>query len=295
MAKWPSLSFAEWRDTCETLHRYAQIVGKVQLATTPRVCHFWNVALDVTARGLATSTMPYEGRTFQMELDFVAHALVTRSSDGGHRTLALRPRDVADFYAAVMADLAALDIRVPIWDRPVEVFSDVIPFSQDHLHRAYDAEQVERFWHVLSFTAEALGEFRARFLGKASPVGLYWGTFDLAAARYNGRRLPEPPSGVIESEAFSHELSECGFWPGDVRYEHAAFYAMHAPAPDGFDKATVRPSEAFWLPSMSCFVLPYDAVRSAASPRATLLDFWESAYEAGAKLAGWDRSALERP
>jgi len=292
---WPELPFDSWRETRDTLHRYAQIVGKIQLETTPRVSHFWNVALTLTPRGLSTSAMPYHGRTFSIAFDFVEHALVMRTRDGGERKLALVPRTVAEFYADVVADLAALGVRVPIWDHPVEIFRDAVPFSEDHLHRAYDRAWVERYFRVLTSTAEALGEFRARFIGKASPVGLYWGTFDLAAARYSGRRAPSPPSGTIESEAYSHELSEAGFWPGDVRYEHAAFYSLHAPAPDGFDRAKVRPAEAFWQPSMSCFLLPYDAVRAAASPRDALLDFYESAYEAGANLAGWNRAELERP
>ena len=291
---WPPLPLSGWRDTCETLHRYAQIVGKIQLATTPPLCHWWNVALDVTSRGLATEALPFEGRTFEMEFDLVDHALTIECNDGARRTLPLRPRAVADFYKEVMATLESLGIHVRIWEQPVEISNEVIPFSQDRMHAAYDPEWAHRFWQVLSNAKDVMSEFRARFIGKASPVGFYWGTFDLAAARYSGRRAANPPSGTIEGEAFSHEVSEVGFWPGDVRYEDAAFYAMHVPAPDGYATAKVKPSEASWHPKLGCYMLPYDVVRTAASPRAMLLDFFQSTYDAGADLAHWDRAELER-
>jgi hypothetical protein len=293
-AAWPPLPLAGWRDTCETLHRYAQIVGKIQLAATPRICHWWNVALDVTPRGLGTAALRHQGRSFEMEFDLVEHALVVRTSDGQHRRLPLRPLAVADFYAEVMATLDSLGLHVEIWEQPVELANDSIPFPQDRMHAAYDPEWANRFWQVLVHAADALGEFRSRFIGKASPVGFYWGTFDLAAARYSGRRAPQPPAGVIEGEAFSHEVSEVGFWPGDVRYEEPAFYGMHAPAPDGYARAKLKPREATWHDKMGCFLLPYEAVRTAASPRETLLEFFQSTYEAGANLAHWDRADLER-
>jgi hypothetical protein len=289
---WPELELASWRDTCETLHRYTQIVGKIQLATTPRLCHWWNVALAVTPRGLSTAALHQGGRTFEMEFDLVEHALITRTGDGQHRKLPLRPQSVADFYAEVMATLESLGIHVEIWEQPVELASDAIPFSKDRMHASYEPEWANRFWRVLSLTAAVMEQFRSRFIGKASPVGFYWGTFDLAAARYCGRRMPEPPKGAIEGEAFSHEVSEAGFWPGDARYEQAAFFGMHVPAPDGFAKTKIP--NASWHDKMGCFLLPYDAVRTASSPEQTLLDFFQSTYEAGANLAKWDRRELER-
>ncbi len=292
--QWPALPREAWRDTCETLHRYVQIIGKVQLATTPRMCHFWNVAFNVTARGLATSALAFEDRTFDVELDFVDHTLTIRSSDGGKRVLPLRSEAVADFEAEVMGALAELGIRVAIWDRPVELFSESIPFPEDRLHHTYDPAWASRFWRVVSQSAEVLSEFRSRFIGKSSPVGFYWGTFNLCAARYSGRRAANPPSGVIEGEAFSHEVSEVGFWPGDVRLEEPSYFALHAPTPEGYSRARVLPSAASWNARLGCFLLPYEAVRTSPSPRQALLDFFESTYAAGASLAGWDRAELER-
>ena len=292
---WPVLDVRAWRDTRETLHRYAQIIGKVQLASTPRVSHFWNVALRLTARGLATSVLRYDDRTFEMELDFVGSVLTIRSSDGEERELALRDRTVADFDRDVMAELAALGIRVPIWHQPVELASEPIPFREDRVHHAYDADWARRFWRVLLDTEGLMNEFRSRFVGKTSPVGFYWGTFDLCSARYSGLRAPEPPKGTIEEEAFSHEVSEVGFWPGDARYDQPAFFALHAPAPDGYAKARVSPEASAWAPDVRCFLLPYEAVRTASSPRDTLLGFFESTYAAGATLAHWNRADLERP
>jgi hypothetical protein len=292
---WPPLPLAEWRNTCETLHRYAQIVGKIQLALTPLVNHWWNVPFELTARGLATSAMPYAGQRLQIEFDLVDHALVASTSDGQRRVLPLRPRAVADFYADVMALLGSLGVQVAIWEQPVEISEEVIPFSRDRVHASYDAEAVERFLRVISQAASVMEEFRARFIGKGSPVGFYWGTFDLAVARYSGRRAPGPlPESRIEREAFSHEVSECGFWPGDARFPEPAFYAMHAPAPDGYRRARVRPDAARYDESLRCFVLPYEAVRAVPSPHQAVLDFFQSTYEAGAELGGWNREELER-
>ena len=291
---WPALPLDEWRDTRETLHRYAQIVGKVQLARTPRVNHFWNVTLRVTARGLATTALRDDDRTFDIELDLVEHRAVVRTSDGKREERQLRPMSVAEFYREVMAMLRNLGIHVEIWDHPVELRSEPIPFSEDRVHRAYDREHVARFFHVLGRAAEALEDFRARFVGKCSGVGFYWGTFDLAVARYSGRRAAgPPPGGAIEREAYSHEVSEVGFWPGDVAYREPAFFALHAPAPAGYASAAVRPAAASWLAPSNCFVLPYEACRTT-EPAAHILDFFQSTYEAGATLAGWNRAELER-
>jgi len=291
---WPALEIPRWRETRATLHRYVQIVGKLQLATTPRVSHFWNVALRLTARGLATDALSHDDRTFDVELDFVDHVLVVRSDAGVRRELPLRDCSVADFDAELMDALASIGVRVPIRHEPVEIVSEAIPFREDRIHRVYDREWVTRFWRVLLHTERVLGNFRARFVGKTSPVGFYWGTFDLAAARYSGARAPEPPRGTIEGEAFSHEVSEAGFWPGDARYDEPAFYAMHAPAPEGYASAHVDPPGAFWHAAMGCFVLPYEVVRTSASPEAALLEFFQSAYVAGATRAKWNRKELER-
>jgi Family of unknown function (DUF5996) len=292
---WPPLPLEAWRDSCETLHRYAQIIGKVQLATTPCVNHFWNVALRPSARGFTTSAMQYEARTFDVELDLVDHVVRIRSSDGAGRSVPLHDKlTVANFKAELMAALASLGITVPIWDHPVELVGDATPFEQDTLHGSYDREWVTRYWRVMSQTATVLEVFRARFVGKASPVGLFWGTFDICAARYSGLRAPNPPSGTIEQEAFSHEVSEAGFWPGDARLPEPAFFTLHYPAPVGYANAKVLPRTAFWSSALNCFILPYETMRMSPSPRETLLEFFESSYVAGATLAHWDRPSLER-
>ena len=293
-SSWPALPLEAWRATKETLHRYAQIVGKVQLALTPLVNHFWNVTLRVTARGLATPALRCDGRTFEIELDLVEHRVIVRTSDGAIRARELTPLPVADFYRQLMATLDALGIHVRIWDHPVEIATDVIPFSQDRMHDAYDREAVERFFRVISNASSVLEQFRSRFVGKCSGVGFYWGTFDLCVARFCGRRVPEPPSGFIEHESFSHEVSEAGFWPGDSVYRAPAFYALHYPAPDGYTRATVHPASASWYDASHCFVLPYETCRDHDAP-AKILAFCQSTYEAGANLAGWNRTELERP
>ncbi len=291
---WPSLEVGAWRETRETLHRYTQIIGKVLLGTTPRVSHFWNVAFKLTAHGLATDAMPHDGRAFDVELDLVDHLVLIRTSDGGRREIELRDRPVAEFDDELMLALEQLGVHVSIWHQPVEILGDAIPFREDKKHHTYDREWVGRFWRVLLATDFVMSDFRARFIGKASPVGFFWGTFDLCAARYSGARAPRPPAGVIESEAFSHEVSEAGFWPGDSRWDQPAFYAMHAPAPPGFADAKVSPSAAFWCAPLGCFVLPYEEVRRSRSPRNALIAFFESTYAAGATLARWNRSEMER-
>ena len=291
---WPPLPLDAWRPTKETLHRYAQILGKVQLARTPFVNHFWNVTLRVTARGLATTALRHEGRTFDIELDLVDHRVVVRTSDGQLQARELRPLACADFYYELMAMLDSLGLHVEIWDHPVEIASEVIPFSQDRLHAAYDRMYARRFFEILGSASEVLEQFRARFTGKSSGVGFYWGTFDLSVARYSGRRAWGPALiGVIEREAYSHEVSEVGFWPGDSVYRAPGFFALHYPAPDGYTAAQVRPAPAAWQPASRSFVLPYDAIREHDTT-AQLLEFCQSTYEAGANLAGWNRADLER-
>jgi hypothetical protein len=295
---WPALPLEAWLPTRETLHRYTQIIGKIQLALTPMVNHFWNVALRVTARGLATSALRHNGRTFDIELDLVEHRLIARTDDGARQTRELRPIAVAEFYREVLAMLGALGVGIAIWDHPVEIPTSPIPFSEDRMHAAYDRDHVARFFRVLTHASNVLEQFRSRFIGKCSGVGFYWGTFDLSVARYSGRRAPAPPSGAppsgaIEHEAYSHEVSEAGFWPGDRNYTAPAFYGLHYPAPDGFTRATVQPPEARWEPASRSFVLPYDACREY-EPHAKILAFCQSTYEAGANLAGWNRAELER-
>ena len=292
---WPSLPLEAWRPTRETLHLYTQIIGKVQLALTPVVSHFWNVALRMTARGLATSALRYHGRTFDIELDLVDHRVTVRTSDGKQQARDLRPLAVAEFYREVMGMLDALDIHVRIWDHPVELKTEAIPFLDDRVHAAYDHASVERYFRVLSNAGEVLEQFRARFLGKCSGVGFYWGTFDLSAIRYSGRRLPAPTSGnVVERECYTHEMSEVGFWPGDAVYPAPALFALQYPQPEGYDRAAVRPGGAVWQAPSHCFVLPYETCRGDDAA-ARILEFCQSTYEAGANLAGWNRAELERP
>jgi hypothetical protein len=291
---WPALPLDAWRDTRETLHRYTQIVGKIQLALTPVVNHFWNVTLRVTARGLATTALRYNDRTFDIEIDLVDHRVVIRTIDGESRELELRPLAVAEFYRDVLAALATLGIQVSIWDHPVELKTKAIPFSQDREHAQYDRDAANRFFRVLTSANDVLEEFRSRFIGKCSGVGFYWGTFDLTVARYCGRRAPGPlPAGVMEREGYSHEVSEVGFWPGDAVYGAPGFFALHYPAPDGYTQARIRPSSASWQAASNCFVLPYAACREHDT-RAQILEFCQSTYEAGANLARWDRADLER-
>lgn len=295
LSLWPALPLDAWRDTRETLHRYTQIIGKIQLALTPRVNHFWNVTLHLTARGLATSALVYDGRVFDIELDFIEHRVVIRTNDGKREVLELRPLAVADFYRELMAVLHALDIRVEIRDRPVEIATDAIPFPDDRMHCAYDRDHVERFFRVLSSAAVVFDEFRSRFIGKCSGVGFYWGTFDFSVGRYCGRRAPDAPAtSIMEREGYSHEVSEVGFWPGDSKYGAPAFFALHYPAPEGYSQAAVRPAYASWAEQSHSFVLPYEQVRREPDPSATILEFLQSTYEAGAELARWDRTNLER-
>lgn len=292
---WPELPLERWRDTYATLHMWTQIVGKVCLALTPRVNHFWNIAFQVSSRGLTTPAMPCGGqRTLNMTFDFLEHALVARCSDGGSRSIPLAPRSVAEFYRETLQMLHDMDIHVKIWTMPVEV-PDPIPFELDTTHASYDSEYARRFWQILVRSAQVLQEFRGGFIGKCSPVHFFWGSFDLAVTRFSGRTAPERPGAdPITREAYSHEVISHGFWPGGGAVPSAAFYSYAAPEPPGFKDARIAPTEAFYSRELSEFILPYDAVRSQQDPARTLHSFLHSTYEAGARLAHWDRANLER-
>ncbi len=294
MEAWPSLPLEEWKETYATLHMWTQIVGKIRLVQSPLVNHWWQVPLYVSARGLTTSTIPYKERTFEIDFDFIDHQLLIRTSDGSKKTMALAPRSVADFYQELMATLRSLEIEVEIRARPDEV-PDPIPFAEDHVHAAYDPEYANRFWRILVQTDRVFEEFRSRFIGKCSPVHFFWGSFDLAVTRFSGRRAPEREGAdSITREAYSHEVISHGFWPGSGNIQQAAFYSYTAPEPPGLPQEKILPTSAFYNPETGGFVLPYDDVRQAASPDEMLMDFLQSTYEAGANLAKWDRSSLER-
>ncbi|MEW6611450.1 MAG: DUF5996 family protein [Pseudomonadota bacterium] len=297
-AAWPELPLPAWQETYATLHMWMQVVGKIRLRLSPMLNHWWQVPLYVTARGLTTSPMPYGARFVQIDFDFLDHRLRIDASDGARRQVALMPRSVADFHAELMAALHSLGIEVRIWTMPVEV-PDPTPFEHDHAHAAYDAAAVQRFWRVLLQAERRLQVFRARFLGKCSPVHFFWGSFDLAVTRFSGRRAPVHPGvpGVPDAmvrEAYSHELSSCGFWPGGGPVPMPAFYSYAYPEPPGFRAASLRTASAYYSPDLGEFILPYDAVRHAREPGRMLLDFCQETYEAAAELGHWDRAALER-
>ena len=291
---WPALSLDSWRDTCDTLHMWTQIVGKVRLKLTPLVNHWWNVPLYVSARGLTTSRMPYGERALEIWFDFQRHQLGLETSDGILKSLPLFPRTVADFYHEFTNMLHSADIEVRIWRMPVEV-PDPIPFDTDKVHASYDPKAVEKFWRILLSVDAVFNEFRARFIGKSSPVHFFWGSFDLAVSRFSGRRAPERTGAdAMTREAYSHEVSSVGFWPGGGDIKEAAFYSYTVPEPQSFKEAMVLPQAAFYQTQLNEFMLVYEAVRKAQSPTAALLDFCQSTYVAGATLGNWDRSALER-
>jgi hypothetical protein len=272
---------------------WTQMVGKVRLALTPRINHWWNVPLYVTPRGLTTSRMPYGDRAFELRFDFIDHELVLQSSDGSLKALPLGPRSVAEFYKLFMDMLHSEGFDVKIWKMPVEI-PNPIPFDRDQTHASYDPGSVRKFWRILLSIEQVLEEFRARFIGKSSPVHFFWGSFDLAVTRFSGRRAPaRPGADSITREAYSHEVSSVGFWPGGGNID-AAFYSYAAPEPPNFKNARVLPSAARYDPRLNEFILMYDDVRNAPSPSAALLDFCQSTYEAAANLAAWDRKALER-
>jgi hypothetical protein len=290
---WPALPLAQWADTCATLHRWTQIAGKVKLRLTPLVNHWWNVPLFVGARGLTTGAIPYRGRTFSLRFDFVDHGLVLETDAGIVDRLPLRPLSVAAFYAEFLAMLARAGVDVAIWCMPVEI-PDPVPFDEDVAHTSYDRDAVGRFFRVLLSADRVFGEFRAGFIGKCSPVQFFWGSFDLAVTRFSGRRAPaRDGADAITREAYSHEVSSVGFWPGEG-YEDAAFYSYTAPEPPGFRDAGGMPDGAFYDTKVGEYIVMYDHVRSAPSPSAALLAFCRATYEAGADRAGWDRAALER-
>jgi len=294
---WPELKFAEWQDTLATLHMWTQVVGKIRLKTTPLVNHWWNVPLYVSARGLTTSAMPYrDGRVFEIEFDFIDHQLLIKCSDGSTTMLRLRPQSVADFYAEIMSALRGLGMEIRIWTMPVEV-PNPIRFEED-LRASYDSEYVNRFWRALVKMDEVLKEFRARVIGKVSPVHFFWGSFDLAVTRFSGKPAPEREGAdFMTREAYSHEVISHGWWPGNKDME-AAFYSYTTPEPAGLadvvSQGKILPSQTFYSSEMKEFFLLYDDVRTSAAPEKVLMDFCQTTYEAGANLAGWDRTALER-
>ena len=291
---WPELPLAAWQDTYDTLHMWTQIVGKIRMTLTPMVNHWWNVTLYVTARGLTTSPIPYDDRTFEIEFDFIDHNLNVRTSDGSTKQLPLAPRSVADFYSDVMGTLNSLGLQLKIHGVPDEV-SNPIPFAEDRTHKSYDAGYAHNFWRILVSVDGVFKEFRARFIGKCSPVHFFWGSFDLAVTRFSGRRAPDRTGADgMTREAYSHEVSSGGFWPGGGEIKGPAFYSYMAPEPAGYKTQIARPKAAFYHSGMSEFFLMYDDVRRAESPRDMLLEFLQSTYEAGANLAKWDRAALER-
>ena len=299
-AAWPALPYAAWKETYETLHMWTQIVGKIRLARMPWQNHTWQVALYPTASGLTTGRMPYGDEALEIAFDFVAHELNVQTSRGDRGTIQLVPMSVAQFYASVMDALAAVRMPVPIYRKPVEVESR-LPFDLDDAHRSYDAEYANRCWRVISLAAEALGRFRSRFYGKASPVHFFWGSFDLAVTRFSGRSAPPHPGGVpnlpdrVTRDAYSHEVSSAGFWPGGTVAPYPLFYGYAYPEPSGFGAASVRPSSARYDATLREFVLPYDDVRQSDDPQRTLLEFLDSTYVAAADRGGWDRQALEVP
>jgi hypothetical protein len=291
---WPSLPLDEWRDTYATLHMWTQVIGKIRLAQAPLVNHWWEVPLYVTCRGLTTSPIAYGTRTFQIDLDFIDHRLIIQTSDGATESLPLQPMSVATFYATVMERMQALGLPVRIWTMPVEI-PNPIRFESDQQHASYVPDQACRFWCVLVQVDRVFMAFRSRFIGKVSPVHFFWGSFDLAVTRFSGRPHPSrPDADSITREAYSHECCSCGFWPGGDGIQQPAFYSYAYPEPGDFPKATVRPDAAFYDLGLGQFILPYDAVREAASPDESLLAFLQSAYEAAATLGNWDRPALER-
>lgn len=288
------LPLDSWKDTYATLHMWTQMVGKVRLRLTPFMNHWWNVPLYVTARGLTTSRIPYGAKAFELWFDFIRHQLVLETSDGIVKTLPLVPRSVAEFYQEFMGILRSAGIEVKIWRMPVEI-PNPIPFDQDRVHGSYDPASVEKFWRILLSVDAAFSQFRSRFIGKCSPVHFFWGSFDLAVTRFSGRRAPERPGAdAMTREAYSHEVSSVGFWPGSGDVKGAAFYSYMVPEPQGFKEARVRPGAAYYDRQLGEFLLMYEDVRKAESPSASLLEFCQSTYEVGASLSKWDRDALER-
>ncbi len=292
---WPELPLDAWQDTYSTLHMWTQVVGKIRKTLTPLTNHWWNVTLYVTARGLTTSPIPYQHRIFEMEFDFIDHRLDIRASDGSIKKIALAPRSVADFYDEVLATLRSLGFDVTVAHAAPDEVANPIPFAEDRTHKSYDPEYAHRFWRILVSVDSVFKEFRSRFIGKCSPVHFFWGSFDLAVTRFCGRTAPpRPGADAITREAYSHEVSSAGFWPGGGDIKGPAFYSYMAPEPAGFKTQPVRPEKAFYHSGMSEFFLMYDDVRQSSSPSDLLMEFLQSTYQSGANLAKWDRAALER-
>ena len=297
---WPSLDYDGWKDTLATLHLWTQIVGKVRLERTPWINHSWHVPLYVTARGFGTSPIPAGERVFEIDFDFVRHSLDITVSDGRQASVPLVARSVADFYGEVMGHLDALGVPTSIRTTPSEIPNGT-PFELDRHHNAYDPDAAQRFWRVLASLHRVFQRFRARYVGKSSPVHFFWGSFDLAVTRFSGRPAPEHPAGIpalpdwVAREAYSHEVSSLGFWPGGEQFPHPILYAYAYPTPEGFAEAAPRPEGTTWSADLGEYVLPYEVVRNAPDPEAAILDFAQDTYVAAADLAGWDRAALEWP
>jgi len=300
METWPALPLEDWSDTHATLQLWLQIAGKIRLARSPWINHSWHATFYLTARGLTTSPIAHDGRTFELRFDFIAHQLIVEVSDGRSARVALDARPVSSFYADLMAKLDSLGLGVRIHRRPNEV-AEAIPFDRDQVHCAYDPEYANRYWRILAQSACVLTEFRSRFIGKCSPVHFFWGGPDLAVTRFSGRRAPQHPGGIpnlpdwVTREAYSHEVSSAGFWAGGGPILYPAFYSYAYPEPPGFASARARPDAAFFSDALREFILPYDAVRLSPAPEATLLEFLQSTYDSAADLAQWDRLALDRP
>ena len=295
---WPRLPWDDWKDTAATMHLWTQIVGKIRMVQTPWVNHSWHVTLKVTPRGLGTGPIPHGERTFSIDFDFQDHRLVIKDCNGDQRIVPLQAQTTAEFYRQVMEALDDLDLPVSINTKPNEV-EDPIPFDQDEVHCQYDPDAAWRFWRALLQVDRVFHRFRARYLGKSSPVHFFWGSFDHAVTRFSGRKAPEHPGGIpnlpdsVTREAYSHEVSSAGFWPGGEVLPEPIFYSYAYPGPDGFSTQPVRPSAAYWHDTLGEFVLPYEAVRTSQDPEATLIDFLQSTYEAAAAAGDWDRATLE--
>jgi len=297
--RWPELPYSAWRDTLSTLHMWTQIVGKIRLSQSPWLNHSWHVTLYVTPRGLTTGPVPHGQNTFSIDFDFIDHALIISTCDGAVERLPLVPQDTADFYADLMQTLERVGIPAAIYARPNEV-AEAIPFAEDRVHRAYDADAVNRFWRALFQVDRVLRQFRAEFAGKASPVHFFWGSFDLAVTRFSGREAPDLQGGMpnmplwVAQEAYSHEVSSAGFWPGNDDYPEAIFYSYAYPPPRKFSEARIEPAQGSWSTKLSEFVLPYEAVRTAPDPGEALLAFLRTTFDAAARLADWDLDAYKR-
>ena len=302
MPTWPALPLSDWAETQATVHRWTQIVGKTRLAFAPMQNHWWQVVLYVTSRGLTTSPIPYEDRTFEVRFDFTDHQLIVESSDGARRTMQLGPRSVADFYAEYKDMLRAIGVELRIYRVPMEL-PDTLRFTDDRIHASYDPDAANTLWQVLVQADRVLKEFRGNFLGKSSPSHFWWGSFDLSCTRFSGRPAPMHPGGVpncpdyVTREAYSHECISAGWWPGTIGSPVAepAFYAYSYPEPKGCDVARIAPEGAYYSTQMREWILPYETVRTASDPDRALLQFFQSTYGTAADLAGWDRASLERP